>query len=141
MLTLDSVISTFKYCFKQGRQAECGHEKRVGKRSADTSWRHKEHSRRTPSDEPSTEVLPVPAPAPAPPETLPQLLAVAPGSDEHDSALAVPRDPTEPLRLPMRLLLLVVVCRLIELQLVVSPVPSVKTPKESASRSGSMVNL
>lgn len=78
MLTLDSVISTFKYCFKQGRQAECGHEKRVGKRSADTSWRHKEHSRRTPSDEPSTEVLPVPAPAPAPPETLPQLLAVAP---------------------------------------------------------------
>lgn len=78
MFTLDSVISTFKYCFKQGRQAECGHENRVGKRSADTSWRHKEHSRRTPSDEPSTEVLPAPTPAPAPPETLPLLLAVAP---------------------------------------------------------------
>lgn len=61
-------------------------------------------------------------------------------SEEQESPLDVPLDPTEPLRLLTRLLPLVW-CRLMELQLVDSLVPSTNTPEESVLFSGSMVSL
>lgn len=48
MLTLDSEISMARYCFKHIRQAECEHDKSLGKRSAGTSCRQSTHSLRGP---------------------------------------------------------------------------------------------